>query len=365
MKITAVKVYAYRLPLVRPLLLRSEVLQERRGFLLKLSSDTGHNTWGEAAPLPGFSRELLADTGTALCALRNKLIGASIPEGVEQLDGQFNNCLSGFALCPSAHFAVETAALGLLAQSRDLTLADLLSHHPMDTLCLNGLITDDSPIIETARRFSRGGYRAVKMKVGRRPLDEDVARVRDVRRELGHSVGLRLDANRAWSFDDAARFAETILDSEPEYIEEPLFDPSRLQELVKRTGVRVALDESLVDMTPKELPSYPHISVIVLKPTLLGGLERAAMFARQAREMNIKVIVSSCFESSVGIAALIQFAATYNTIDTAAGLDTLSWFKQDLLEDPINCSGGRISVAQSARAAYRVIESLLTEVSGG
>jgi O-succinylbenzoate synthase len=365
MTITAANVYAYRLPLVRPLLLRTETIHERQGFLLGLSSDTGHADWGETAPLPGFSREALADTGARLCALKNKLIGASIPEGIEQLNGQFNSWLSGFNLCASAQFAVETAALGLLAHSRDVTLASLLSHQPLDTVRVNGLVLDDSPVIETVRGFSSEGYRAVKMKVGRRTVDEDVARIRDACHELGHSVGLRLDANRAWSFDDAVRFAEMVLDCDLEYVEEPLSDPSRLAELVEQTGMRVALDESLIDMTPEELPSHTYTSAIILKPTLLGGLERAAMFARTAREMRIKVIVSSCFESSVGIAALTQLAAAYNTVDAPAGLDTLSWFKHDLTGEPINCSGGRIRVAQSARVANSVIEALLTEVSGG
>ena len=129
--------------------------------------------------------------------------------------------------------------------------------------------------------------------------------------------------------------------------------------------MRVALDESLLDMTPEELPSHTHVSAIILKPTLLGGLERAAMFARKAREMSIKVVVSSSFESSVGIAALTQFEAACNTIDAPAGLDTLSWFKHDLTGEPIDRSGGCIRVAQSAQAAHNVIEALLTEVSGG
>jgi len=364
MKITAVKIYSYRLPLVRPLLLTRETLQERQGFLLSLSSDTGHTAWGEAAPLPGFSRETLAETGTALRGLRDKLAGAAVPESIEQLNGQFNDWLSSFTLCPSAQFAVETAALGLLAHSRDLTLAGLFCHQPPDTVWVNGLITNDPPVVETARRFSREGYRAVKIKVGRRPIDEDVVRTRDAFHELGHGVGLRLDANRAWSFDEAVRFAEMVLDCDPEYVEEPLSDPSRLAELVKLTGTRVALDESLVDMNPEELSGHTYVSAIILKPTLLGGVERAAMFARKAREMKIRVIVSSSFESSVGIAALVQFAAAYGANDTPVGLDTLSWFKQDLLKEPIDCSGGRIMVAQSARAANSVIEDLLTEVSG-
>jgi O-succinylbenzoate synthase len=365
MKITAVRVYAYRLPLVRQLLLRTETVQVRQGFLLKLSSDTGHTAWGEAAPLPGFSRESLTDTKAALRGIRHRLLGVTIPEGIEQLNGQFNKWLNGCTLCSSVQFAVETAMLGLLARSRGVTLAGMRSHHSLDAVRVNGLIADDSPVIDTARRYSRESYHAVKMKVGRGPIREDVARVRDARRELGHGVGLRLDANRAWSFDEAVRFAETILDCDPEYVEEPLSDPTRLAELATLTGVRVAFDESLIDMTPEELPSHTYASAIILKPTLLGGLERAAMFARKAHKMKIKAIVSSCFESSIGIAALAQFAAAYNTTDVPAGLDTLSWFKQDLTDEPIDCSGGRIVVAQSVQAVNNVIESLLTEVTDG
>ena len=141
--------------------------------------------------------------------------------------------------------------------------------------------------------------------------------------------------------------------------------PTRLNELVKRTGVRVAFDEGLVDMAPGALSRHAYLSAIILKPTLLGGLERTAQFMRVAREMKITTVVSSCFESSIGIAALAQFAAAHGTNSVPVGLATLSWFERDLLKVPIECSGGCIHIAPSIRAADGVNEAMLTEVSDG
>ena len=365
MKITSAKVYEYRLPLVRPLILKSGRITEREGLLVRLTSDSGQSSWGEAASLPGFSRESLSEARIELVGLKDELRGVSIPPGLERLDGEFTRWLGHLKLCSSVQFAIEVAVLGLLAKGRGITPAGLLSDHASDYVRLNGLITDDSAIIESARHFVSHEYISIKLKVGNRTLDDDLARVRDLSRELPEDVTLRLDANRAWMYEEAARFAEAVRDCELEYIEEPLADSSRLKDLVEHTGLRVALDESLLGMAPGNLSKHDYVSAIVLKPTLLGGLEKTARFMRVAREMKITAVVSSCFESAVGIAALAQFAAAYGSLEIPVGLDTLSWFEQDLLKVPIEYSRGCIHIAQSARAADSVNESMLTEVSGG
>jgi hypothetical protein len=56
----------------------------------------------------------------------------------------------------------------------------------------------------------------------------------------------------------------------------------------------VALDELLAQGKPWE--PIPQLRALVLKPTLLGAWQHEALVAR-ARELKLKVIVSSCFES--------------------------------------------------------------------
>lgn len=363
MTIAAVDVFSYSLRLNRSMPGKSGGIQERIGYLLKLVSETDVGGWGEAAPLPGFSRESFEETGRQLMTLRRWLPGVTVPENTEMLSGAFSMWLDSRELFPSVRCAVEMATLNLLASQQSRPLACLLTQRPTESIALNGLITDDMSVTEATRDCRQNGYRAVKLKVGGGSVERDIERVRELHSQLGGSVAVRLDANRAWSFDEAMRFANAIADCYPEYIEEPLAEPVQLRELATRTGLPVALDETLLDMTPSQLREHDYARAVILKPTLLGGFELAAGFAGVAVEMGIKVVVSSSFESSVGIAALANFAAAYSAPNTAAGLDTLNWFENDLLIEPVEPSHGRLQIEQVSRAAASVDESLLTRLS--
>jgi O-succinylbenzoic acid--CoA ligase len=92
---------------------------------------------------------------------------------------------------------------------------------------------------------------------------------------------------------------------------------------------------------------------------MVGGFEKSAALARTARDLGMKVVVTSCFESSVGITALAQFAAAYCEPNVAAGLDTLDRFEGDIIKEPIQTTGGRINIAQACTAARSVDEAAI------
>lgn len=360
-KIAALDIFAYSLPLVRPLKLKGQTVTERTGALVRLTADTGSFGWGEAAPLPGFSRESIGDAVAQLGSLKRRMFGRELPLAIARLDGQFEPWLGTDPRHASVRCGLEMAALNLIARDQAMPMARLLTDRPLETVHLNGLIAEDNNLTETVRRLRRDGCRAIKLKVGRESLERDVERTRDAYHELGSDTTLRLDANRSWTFENAVAFANQISDCEIEYIEEPLAEPKRLAEFTAQTGLPVALDESLVDMTPDQLSSRDFAAAIVLKPTLLGGFDTSAAFARRAKELGMKVVISSAFESSVGIAALAQFAAAYSSFNTPAGLDTLDWFRHDLLNQPIDRAHGRMRIGQLARVSGDLDESMLTE----
>jgi len=181
--------------------------------------------------------------------------------------------------------------------------------------------------------------------VGRGPLAEDIAMVREVRSLLGKKTVLRLDANRAWSMEQAIAFAAGLSDMPIDYLEEPVGSLELLVRLSKEPimTLPLALDESLLDMDPDDLFRLPKIKAVILKPTLLG-FEKAMQFARAAVRVGMTPVVSSAFESGVGMAALAQIACALNQEDVAAGLDTLDWFVEDLLLIPLSIENGRVAV---------------------
>ena len=79
-------------------------------------------------------------------------------------------------------------------------------------------------LLDQARGFLDGGFRAIKMKVGRDRLGEDVERVAAMRELLGSEFPLLVDANMRWSVSEAIRAARALAPHDVYWLEEPTAD---------------------------------------------------------------------------------------------------------------------------------------------
>jgi L-alanine-DL-glutamate epimerase-like enolase superfamily enzyme len=96
-------------------------------------------------------------------------------------------------------------------------------------------------------RTTAQGFRAIKMKVGRASLREDVERVQAMRRKLGADFPLMADANMRWSADTAIRAARALRECELVWLEEPTIpdDVEGHARIVREGGVPIATGENL------------------------------------------------------------------------------------------------------------------------
>ena len=346
-----IELYRYGIRFKEPVTLKGATLHRREGALIRLIAVDGSEGWGEAAPLPGFSPESLDDATEQLRTMAPRLTNREIPVSLARPDATSLRELSH--LTSSARLGLELALLNLSAASHDLTLPELLKDSPEKIISTNGLLsgTIEKTLVD-AYSMREGGYRAVKLKVGRREVSEDVGIVRRVGEILGDGVSLRLDANRAWGFDEALEFARGISGVRIEYVEEPLAEPWRLADLARGWGLPVALDESLVGMEPEELGLHPYARAVVLKPTLLGGMSRALRFAEEARVLGMASVVSSSYEGGVGTGALVALAAAVG--EEPAGLDTYRALAEDVVEPPLQLPAPTMDVRETMEAARRV-----------
>ncbi|MEM1093115.1 MAG: o-succinylbenzoate synthase [Bacteroidota bacterium] len=321
--------FTFRLPLVRPLPLRGGVtLTEREGCLVRAARADGSIGWGEASPLPTFNRETMDDVIREVVAWADS---GALPQ------------------MPSARFAVESATRKHWPTTRDAVVR------------LNGLLVASNAAPEQARRLAEAGYRAVKLKVGSADVQTDIARVQVVHNALNGRATLRLDANRQWTWAQATRFAEGIQEHHIEYIEEPLADASRLAEFVASTSVPIALDESVLEMTPAQLQDHAYATAIVLKPTFGGGWTWAEAWHAAASALGMEVILSAAFESGVGLQHLVAMAAQFAD-GVPVGLDTYRWLAADLLRPRLALAQPTLNVADVLRHTA-VDEGLLTRIA--
>jgi O-succinylbenzoate synthase len=294
--VNAIRGFTYRLPLTEPLMLAGQRIEWREGLLLCAIVDD-QPRWSEAAPLPGFSRESLADVvQAARCHQWHR-----------------------YPSLRWAYYALQCQpAAGRVAVSG----------------LLLGSIADVRAQLDAAGRWP---FRTVKLKVGRPgQLDEEVRLVRELCGALRPEQALRLDANRGWSFGDALTFARATGDLKIEYVEEPTCQPLDCQRLYEATGLRYALDESLRDGTP--LDRLPDAAAYIVKPTLMGWPADSETTGRG----DIPRVFSASFESGVGLWQIARLASAY-AADTPVGLDTYRWLAQDVLARRLAWSDGWLS----------------------
>jgi L-alanine-DL-glutamate epimerase-like enolase superfamily enzyme len=100
---------------------------------------------------------------------------------------------------------------------------------------------------EQVRRWVAAGFGAVKIKVGRADLREDVERVAAVRELLGPHRGLMVDANQRWDLPTARRALDALAEFGPSWLEEPLRadDLEGYRQLRRFSRVPIALGENL------------------------------------------------------------------------------------------------------------------------
>jgi o-succinylbenzoate synthase len=323
-------VFRYRIPFREPLVLGDSELEEREGLLVRLEDGQGNEGWGEAAPLPGFSREDMAEAARQLVAVAHHMEGGVLPVRLWECCPVWWRQHFGQLPAPSVRFGIELAAAACAAARYGATLAGVLAENSADEVPLAGLLTGTpNQVLAEADRLAALGYQAAKLKVGGARVEEDVYLTGQVHRRLGTGVSLRLDANRAWSFHEAVTFVHGCGPHALAYLEEPLCDPIRLREFCSTTGARVALDETLTDLASADLASFNFVAAVVLKPTLLS-LAEALRLARQARRRGIEAVISAAFESGVAMRGLIALAAAA-TPGVAAGLDTYRRLAGDVL----------------------------------
>ena len=344
MRLAGFELYRYDLPLTPPLRLKSVTLRRREGLLLKLIDGDGAEGWGEASPLPGFSGESLEEAAEGLRTLLPTLLDLDVSLDRTMIEDETVPGRDDHDLAPSARFAVELATRDLLARASGITLPGLLASRPRATIKVNALLS--GPPEETlaeARRLRGSGYDAFKLKVGAQGVRDDAALVRSLSESLGPGATLRLDANRAWNFEEAREFARTTSGSRFEYVEEPLAQPGRMPDLVRETGLPVALDESLVGTEAGSLGEHRYAAAVVLKPTLLGGLSAVLRFAGEAERLGMTPVVSAAYETGVGTAALVALAAAIGG-DSPAGLDTYRRLAEDVVSPRLDLATPEVEV---------------------
>jgi L-Ala-D/L-Glu epimerase / N-acetyl-D-glutamate racemase len=306
-------------------------VQTRELLLVRLEDHGGVSGFGEAAPLPMYDGVTIADVQVALEDCREVLARADRTPRAEVLA----EC-ARLAVLPHAIAALDLALWDLEGRRSDQPVWRLLDAVAATDVPVNHAIAapDRARAASEALAATRAGYRSLKLKVG---LGDDAGRLAAVRAAAGPEVGIRLDANGAWTVEQAVATLRALEPAGIELCEEPVSGLEGVAELSALTELPLAIDETTAVPGALELRVC---DAACLKVARSGGITGVVDAARRARAAGYEVYLASTLDGPLGVAAALHAAAAIGP-DRPCGLATLGLFADR--GDPLPVRGGRLS----------------------
>ena len=311
---------------------------ERELFVVTLTDEDGVPGYGEAAPLERYDGVTTAETLIALESYAEVLADAREMNGAQLLEA----CRETADL-PQALAAIDMALWDRAGRRAGQPVASLLSDDASARVPVNATLSalDRAGAAEQAAAAAQEGFPCVKLKVG---VGDDAGRVSAARAAAGPGMALRLDANGAWSVEEAVASIEALSPAGLELVEEPTHGLHAMREVRERVAVRVAIDETAAEHGAL---TAGVADAICLKVSRCGGIAGLLAAAALVRSTGAEVYLASTFDGPIGIAAALHAAAALASRGPMppCGLATLGLFAD--LEDPLPAQAGAIAVPDS------------------
>ena len=286
---------------------------------------------GEASPAYWLGGERIGQTRRALESIVQIVDRHRDPDELRRLVDE--NSSGGSPLTPAARCALDTALIDLSARLRGVPMASVLGIEceSIGPVPVCALLAGQTPeeVIRQARIAVSQGHTSFKLKVGARAIAADAKKVASLRMAIGNESSIRLDANRAWTLDEARAALHAFQPYGIEFLEEPLRSPQPgdMRRLSDATGVALALDESLSGAAAlNAFIEHDVVGYLVLKAARLGGPTRCVEIARLAATAGIKVVVTDSIESMVGMSTAVHLASALSRRGTAVGAGGARFF---------------------------------------
>lgn len=365
------EVFPFRVKLRNPLTVKQVSLRFRDGYLISLTSDdiTG---WGEASPLPAWSRVGVLEVGEELHRAEEKINSSDFRGFDEGIDGLVHTSYG--------HASLTGAWADMQAQQSGRSLVDDLLHRQgLQPVSIENSAKDEhesdltvpasttvSASIENSTKYEAGrgvfdddsksarivrvntlisavelgevekqadaavnaGFDTVKLKVGFKAPDIDVQRVKVARSALGVKPELRLDANQSWQLDTAVYVLSNVRSCNISFCEDPVSTTpcgmSAIAEVERASGVRTAVDEPIRSVADVEAAVATGVRMIVVKPQALGGPEKALKIIKRAYDAGADVVVTSFMDTAIGVTHAFHIAAAADQLARYSGMSLLA-----------------------------------------
>lgn len=307
------------------------------------------------------------DKGVGECGILRGLSVDDRPDFEDKLKWTCNNIQLGLEKLlteliefPSIQFGLETAFKSL-ESTHQFHLFPSDFTRGTDSIPINGLVWmgSDHFMRTQIKEKIEAGFDCIKLKIGAIDFQTELDILKSIRNEFSVAdIELRVDANGAFSPNDALEKLKRLSEYQLHSIEQPI-KPRQFKvmaQLCKETPLPIALDEELIGVFSKEkkqeLLQTIKPQYIILKPSLVGGFSGSQQWIDIAKNLNINWWITSALESNVGLNAIAQW--TFSLKNTMPqGLGTGSLFTNNF-PSPLHVKNGTLQYDLKQNWKFRI-----------
>ncbi|MCW3478420.1 muconate/chloromuconate family cycloisomerase [Neisseriaceae bacterium JH1-16] len=327
-------------PTIRPHKLSVATMNTQTLVLVRVLCEDGIEGWGEATTIGGLnygeespeSVKVNIDTHIAplLIGMDARNVAAAMAKVRKTIQG------NRFAKC-----ALETALLDAQARRLNIPLSELLGGRLRDALPVAWTLASgdtQKDIAEAEAMLEARRHRIFKLKIGLRPVAEDVAHVLAIKKALGDAVSVRVDVNQAWSELDAVNGIAALQAGGVDLIEQPVRAENRagLARLARQFAVPMMADEALHGpLSAFEFAKEGDADVFAVKIAQSGGLIPAQQVAAIAGLAGIGLYGGTMLEGAIGTAASAHVFATFGDLSFGTELFGPLLLTEEILTEPL------------------------------
>ena len=328
------------IPTIRPHKMAVATMQTQTLVLVKITSAEGLVGWGEATTIGGLGygdespESVKTNIETYFAPLLKSLSGLNVAQTITAIKRNING--NRFAKC-----AIQTALLDLQAQVLNVPLSELLGGRLRDSVLVLWVLASgdtDKDIAEAQKMIALKRHNIFKLKIGSRPVEEDVAHVLAIKHALGADISIRVDVNRAWSELEAIKGIQLLQDGGVDLIEQPcaIDNLDAMQRLTRRFDIAIMADESLCGpQSAYQIARNNGASVFAVKIAQSGGLIEGCEVGKIAKLAGIDLYGGTMLEGPVGTIASAHVFSTFESLAFGTELFGPLLLTEDILKTPL------------------------------
>ena len=318
MKITRIECIPVSLVFTKPMLMSGGAEAASHAVLVKIHTDEGITGICESG---GTSPWYMGESQDSIMHNINQVFGPQIllgedPFNIEKIVARMDKAAK---VNNQAKAVIDYCLWDIKGKALGVPVYKLLGGLSNEKIALAYVMSSGTPeqVAEEGSLLVKAGFKGLKLKVGAKSAEEDLAMVAALRQAVGSGIKVMIDANGGWNYLQALRFLKMVTRYDIFIAEQPVpwWDMDGLARLRRKVDIPIFADEGACELNDLiKLSQREAVDGFFLKVPKAGGILKSQKWVAIAQSLGLNVMCGCMINSGLGAAAEAHFLAAMDWI---------------------------------------------------